>query len=328
MVPVLNTPFLELVLRRLSGFGVDEAVFALSHLAPTIESYFGNGSALGIDIKYVIESSPLGTAGAARNALGHIHNACLVMNGDIFTSLDITAMKECHARHNAKVTIALTKVDNPCAYGLVETTPDGRVRHFLEKPSPQEITTDLINAGTYIVEPDVLTDIPPDTVTSFERDIFPSLLASGKPMYSFTDNNYWIDIGTPAKYHQLNRDLLLNNTSPEFLAKQGRPGVHPTARLEGPVLLGEGCSVGEGVVISGPTIIGRECHLGPGAIVSDAVIWHNVTFGAGCCIESSVIGNNCTLGPSCRLSECIVGERVTLPSDYCQTGGQIWPGLA
>jgi len=328
MVPVLNIPFLEHVLRRLPGFGINQAVLALSHLAPAVESYFGRGDALGIDIQYVVEPSPLGTAGAARNALGHIHDACLIMNGDIFTNLDITAMKERHAANSARVTLALTRVDNPCAYGLVETSQGGRVSRFLEKPSPQEVTTDLINAGTYIVEPDVLAAILPDTVTSFERDIFPSMLSRGEPVFAFADDSYWIDIGTPAKYHRLNRDLLTGGALPEPRGSQYPPDVHPTARLEGQVVLGEGCSVGEGVVISGPTVIGPRCRLGAGAIVSDAVIWHNVTISAGCSVEASVIGDNCVLESACHLSECIVGSSITLSSGYCQTGGQIWPGLA
>jgi len=327
MVPVLNIPFLEHVLRRLSGYGISEVVLALSHLAPAIENYFGNGCELKIDIKYAVEPSPLGTAGAVRNALGHIQSATLVMNGDIFTSLNIAAMKEHHATSGAKVTLALTKVDNPCAYGLVETEPDSRVRRFLEKPSPQEVTTNLINAGAYIIEPDVLADIPPDTIVSFERDVFPSLLARSEPVFSFADEGYWIDIGTPAKYHGLNRDLLADSP-PKFITHQDHSEVHPTARLEGSVLLGEGCRIGEGVIISGPTVIGPQCCLETGAIVSDAVIWHNVTINAGCNVESSVISDNCTLGPFCHLSECIVGDHVTLPRDYYQTGGQIWPGLA
>ncbi|MCL2149498.1 MAG: NDP-sugar synthase [Dehalococcoidia bacterium] len=330
MVPVLNVPFLEHVLKRLTDYGVREAVLALSHLAPAVESYFGDGRALGMDLKYVVEPSPLGTAGAARNALGHIREACLIMNGDIFTGLDIATMQESHKAHRAKVSIALTAVDNPCAYGLVETNKDGRVRRFLEKPSAQEVTTNLINAGTYIVEPDVLSAIPADTVMSFERDVFPALLTRGKPIFSFADTSYWMDIGTPAKYHQLNRDLLYKRafSSPGGQAVHNQPEIHPTARLQGPVLLGDGCCIGEGVVISGPTVIGPQCRLEAGAIVSDAIIWHNVAVGAGGSIEGSVVGHNCTLGSGTRLSDCIVGDHIVLPRDYCQTGGQIWPGLA
>lgn len=330
MVPVLNVPFLEHVLRRLADGGVREAVLALSHFAPAIESYFGRGHNLGINLEYVVESSPLGTAGAARNALGHIQDTCLIMNGDIFTGLDIVAMKEHHDAARARATIALTAVDNPRAYGLVETAENGRVRRFLEKPSPHEITTNMINAGTYIIEPEVLASIPPDTVVSFEREVFPALLTRGEGVFSFTDHSYWIDIGTPAKYHKLNQDLLLNQAPclPKTEGIRDHSQIHPGARLEGPVLLCDGCRLDEGVVVQGPAVIGPKCCLGTGAIVSNAVIWHNVAVGAGCSIEDSVIGNNCTLESSCRLSDCVIGDHITLSHGYCQTGGQIWPGLA
>lgn len=328
MVPVLNAPFLEHVLRRLYSYGISEVVLALSHLSTVVEGYFGDGRSWGMDIRYVIESSPLGTAGAARNALGHISDACLVINGDIFTDLDITAMKAHHNANRAQITIALTAVDNPCAYGLVETNSDSRIHRFLEKPSPHEVTTNMINAGTYIVEPGVLAAIPPDTVISFEKDVFPNLLARGESVFSFTDNGYWIDIGTPAKYQQLNRDILCGRTSPVTTAKAAQGSIiHPSARLVGPVLIGRGCHIDEGVVISGPAIIGAECQLRAGAIVSDAVIWHNVAIGADCNIENSIIGNNCALGSSCHLSDCVVGDCITLPCGHYQTGGQIWPGL-
>ena len=326
MVPVLNVPFLEHVLRRLPDYGVREVVLALSHLAPAIESHFGNGHSFGLDIEYVIEDAPLGTAGAARNALGHISDACLIMNGDIFTDLDIAAMKERHLVCHAKATIALTAVDNPCAYGLVETDKDGRVCRFLEKPSPEQITTNMINAGTYIIEPEVLGAILPNTVVSFERDVFPSLLGHGEPVFAFTESGYWIDIGTPAKYQQLNQDLLASYPLPE--TTQTSASIHPTAKLDGAVLLGDRCSIGKGVVVTGPTVIGPGCRLEDGAIVSNAVIWHNVAIEADCNIKGSVIGNNCVLGPGCHLDSCVIGDHIVLPRDYYQTSGQIWPGSA
>jgi len=330
MVPVLNVPFLEHVLRRLSGCGVHEVVLALSHLAPSVESYLGNGQFLNMDIKYALEPSPLGTAGAARNALGHINDTCIIMNGDIFTDLDVLAMKKHHDLCRSKVTIALTKVSNPCAYGLVETESSSRVRRFLEKPPPHEVTTDAINAGTYIIEPEVLSAIPPDTVVSFERDVFPSLLGRSEPMYAYLDNSYWIDIGTPSKYKQLNADLLASRITSNHLltTHKNHPGVHPTAKIDGHVLIGDGCTIGENAVIMGPTVIGPHSRVETGAVVSDSVIWHNVAIGADCRIDGSVIGDSCTLSRRCLLSDCVVGAHIVLAEGYCQTGGQIWPGLA
>ncbi len=329
LVPVLNVPFLEHVFRRLAAFGIKDAVLALSHMAPAIESCFGNGSRLGMNISYVVEKSPLGTAGAARNALGHISEACLVMNGDIFTGLDIRAMQACHASHQAKVTIALTPVENPAAYGLVETHDNGCVRCFLEKPSPAEITTNMINAGTYIVEPDVLAEIPPDTPVSFERAIFPALVPTGR-LFSFVDRSYWMDIGTPAKYHQLHRDLL-SGTAPLTPMLGGSPvagSIHPSARLTGPVVVAPGAVIGENCTLTGPAVIGPGCRVESGAIVTDSIIWQNTVIGTAGIIESSIIGAACNLAPGCHLSGCIAGSHISLPQHYFQAGGQIWPGLA
>ena len=328
LVPVLNVAFLEHVLRRLAGFGIRDVVLAISHMAPAVESCFGNGSRLGMNIRYVFEKTPLGTAGAARNALGHISEACLVMNGDIFTGLDISAMKAYHDIHCAKVTIALTPVENPSSYGLVETREDGSVRSFLEKPSPSEITTNMINAGTYIVEPEVLAGISSDTQVSFERTVFPSLVPTNH-IFAFVDKSYWIDIGTPAKYHQLNRDLLLGaaRSVPMLTGSPVAGIIHPSARLKGPVMVAAGAEIGQNAVVTGPTIIGPSCKVEEGSIVSDSIIWQNTMIGAGCVIESSIVGCNCALGQGSHFFACTIGSRISLPKGYWQTSGQIWPGL-
>jgi mannose-1-phosphate guanylyltransferase len=163
-----------------------------------------------------VEDSPLGTAGAVKNA-GNSHNKrILVLNGDIFTDLDITDMMASHKKNNAKATIALTPVEDPTSYGLVLTDNDMRVLRFLEKPNPDEITTKMINAGTYILEPEVMELIPPQTNYSFERDLFPLLLRNGSPVYAYPSSAYWMDIGKPENYFQLHYDLLNGKSNHSF----------------------------------------------------------------------------------------------------------------
>jgi mannose-1-phosphate guanylyltransferase len=331
MVPVLNQPLLEYVLRRLHACAIKQVVLALSHLAPAIEDYFGNGGAWGMDIKYVLEDSRLGTAGAARNARGYIDDACLVMNGDIFTDINITAMLEFHRARGARATIALTPVDNPSAYGLVETEEDGRIKRFLEKPSPEQITTNMINAGLYIIEPEVLAAIPENTVVSFEKEVFPSLLAEHQPFYGFAGHNsYWIDIGTPAKYHRLNRDLLFSRTADVGAAVSdvvmgAGCDIAPDARISGPAMLGDGCFVGQGAVIKGPVVMGPGCRIETGAVVDDSVIWHHVTVGRDSSVVSSVIADDSLLNGGCRLKNCVIGDHITLPEGYYDENAQVWP---
>ena len=172
MVPVLNIPFLEHVIHHLSKHQVKDIILAQGHLSQSIESYLGDGSQLGVRLSYLVEDTPLGTAGAIKNAERYLDETFLVLNGDIFTDLNITALIDSHLKRKAKVTIALTPVDDPTIYGVVETNTSGRISRFLEKPTWNEVTTNMINAGTYALEPDVLTRIPPQTNVSIERETF------------------------------------------------------------------------------------------------------------------------------------------------------------
>lgn len=173
MVPVLNTPFLEYVISYLSRHQVKDIILAQGHLQQS-ESYFGDGSQFGVRLSYLKEDTPLGTAGAVKNAEAYLVESFLVLNGDIFTDLDIMAMINFHRERKARVTIALTPVSDPTSYGLIETDAQGRVTRFLEKPSWNQVTTNMINAGCYVLEPEVLAHIPVQVNFSFERDLFPT----------------------------------------------------------------------------------------------------------------------------------------------------------
>ena len=277
MVPVLNTPFLEHVIHHLARHQVREIVLAMGHLAQPIEGYLGDGSRFGVRLSYVVEEAPLGTAGAIKNAEKYLDDTFLALNGDIFADLDITAMASFHRQCRAKVTIALTPVDDPTQYGLVETDERGRILRFVEKPSPEEITTNRVNAGTYVIEPDVLAQIPPGTNVSIERETFPRLLASGEPVYAYPSSGYWMDTGTPEKYLQLHRDLLSGRSGYYPLAGEVVTGegchIHPSAQIRGPVVIGSNCTIDRDVRIIGPVVIGNGCTVLEGALVGDSVIW-------------------------------------------------------
>ena len=249
IIPVLNIPFLVHVIQHLSRHQVKDIILAEGHLAQPIEGYLGDGSRLGVKLGYVVEDAPRGTAGAIKNAEKYLDKTFLVLNGDIITDLNITAMIDFHRENRAKATIALAPVDDPTSYGLIETGTEGRVTRFLEKPGWDEVTTNMINAGTYVLEPDVLTEIPPDTVVSIERQTFPQLLAGGEPIYAYSSPAYWIDIGTPEKYLQLHRDLLngkcrqYGTGAPDEVVVGEQSDIHPTAQIKGPVVIGANCSI-------------------------------------------------------------------------------------
>ncbi|MDD5590756.1 MAG: NDP-sugar synthase [Dehalococcoidales bacterium] len=314
MLPVLNHPFLEHTICYLKGYGVGDITLALNYLPEAIRDCLGNGSRLGVSLNYAVEDDPLGTAGAVKNAERYLDSTFAVLNGDIFTDLDITGMFAFHRSRRAKVTIALSWVDDPSAFGVVETDSDGRVKCFTEKPSPDRITSHWINAGTYIVEPEVLEHIPPNRRYMFERGLFPLLLELGEPVYGYPDSGYWLDMGTPEKYLRLNFDLLLNKVSSylmpgldgKSLSCEKDVAISPSAGVTGPVVIGSGVRIDRGASVTGPVVIGAGCCLGEGAVVEQAVLWNGVNVGVGAVLKRCIVGAGCTIADGEQVADCVV----------------------
>ena len=332
MVPVLNIPFLEHVIAHLSQHGVKDIILAQSSLSQSIESQFRDGSQFGVRLIYTVEDKPLGTAGAVKNAEKHLDEAFLVLNGDIFTDLDITAMLDYHRGKKAKATIALTPVDDPTSYGLIETNGQGRVTRFLEKPGWSQVTTNMINAGTYVLEPDVLSRIPHQTRFSFERELFPQLLDRGEPIYAYPSPAYWIDIGTPEKYLQLHKDLLTGK-SKQYAPAPGKEiqigeksSIDPTAEIKGPAVIGSNCTIGRHVRLTGPVVIGSGSTILEDTVINESVIWQNVRLGRRVNLQNSIVANDCCLNADCIIEKSAVGDNVTIISGRkIEAGSKIWP---
>ena len=208
MVPLFGIPFLERALLRLRDAGVDETVLAAGYLPAAIESHFGS-SYLGMRLTYVVEQSPLGTAGALRNVAGHLSGPFFVLNGDVLTSLDLREMRTFHARRGGAGVIHTIRVDDPSAFGCIVSDADGRIRAFIEKPARGEAPSDRINAGTYLLERRVLDAIPAGRPVSIERETFPQLLAADERLYALATSDYWLDLGRPEQYLQAHFDVLL-----------------------------------------------------------------------------------------------------------------------
>ena len=284
IVPIFDRPFLQYqidLLRQVPD--IDEIVLSLNYQPRRIEEVFGDGSDLGIHLRYVVEPNPLGTGGAIKFAAEQYRGAPLVVfNGDVFTSVDLPAVLALHRERKAKATIVLTPVDNPTAYGLVETDKDGNVQAFLEKPTPDQIRCDTINAGIYILEPETLDRIPVDTVYSIERGYFPSLVANQETFVAYTYRGYWLDIGAPDKYRQAHLDIMDGRFSAAPFA--GRPGaavVSPDARIddgvtiEGPCYIGPGSVIRRGTRIGPHSVLGSHCHIGEDVTIDGAILWPN-----------------------------------------------------
>jgi NDP-sugar pyrophosphorylase family protein len=305
IVPIFNRPFLHYQIDRLKQVPeIDEVILSLNYQPRRIEDVFGDGSDAGIRIRYVVEPSPLGTGGAVRYAGESLTESVVVFNGDVLTQIDLGAVLRLHRERQAKATIVLTPVENPQAYGLVETEPDGSVRRFLEKPKPDEITCNTINAGIYVLEPETFDRIPKDTSWSIERSYFPSLIERGETFVAYVYDGYWIDIGTPEKYAQVHRDVMDGRyQAPPFDAGHAggvwtAPGVRVDERatLEGPAFIDEGVVIKAGARVGPYAVLGRGCHVEEDAVVRNSIVWASGRIGREASVDDAILGRHCHVG--------------------------------
>ena len=331
MMPVLNKPFMAHVVDQLIKHEVDEVIFTRGHLAGQMEAFFCE-SYRGCKVTFVDENKPLGTAGGIKNCERYLDSTFFALNGDVFSTIDLSAMLKVHRSKNAVATIALAPVQNPSAFGLVETENDGRIRRFVEKPKADEITTDLINAGCYILEPEVFQYIQPDTKTSIERETFQILLKERRRFFAFVDrDSYWIDMGNRDKYFQFNMDMLNGrcrcaSTPPPGVQIGDGTVIDGSATMSGNVLLGKKCCIGPGVKLNGPAIIGDGCNIGQNSLVRDSVLWGDVHLGDEDIILDSIIADHCNIASDNRVSASALADGVYTPSDYSLTASHVWPG--
>ena len=297
MVPVLNRPFIEYIIRQLSRHNITEIVLAIGYKPDRITEYFSNEKQLRARLAYSIETQPLGTAGAVKNAEPYIDGRIFAMNGDIFTDIDFTEMLMFHKDKRAKVTIALTQVEDATRFGVVELDSQNRVTRFIEKPRREEATSNMINAGVYVIERDIIKRIPEGKRCMFEHDIFPSLLQDGEPVFGYTTKGYWMDMGTPEKYLQLNGDLLHGkSTQVEFKTRDIRvdkkSNIHPRSKLVGPILVDKECNIGKDVELRGPVVVGAGCQIKNGAVIENSVLWRNTIVGGKATLKDCIVADD------------------------------------
>jgi NDP-sugar pyrophosphorylase family protein len=324
IVPIFDRPFLYYqldLLRQLPE--IDEVILSLNYQPRRIEEIFGDGDDLGIRIRYVVEPMPLGTAGAVKYAEQFLSDSVVVFNGDVLTGVNLAAVLKLHRQRRAKATIVLTPVENPAAYGLVETGPSGDVQRFLEKPSPDQISCDTINAGIYILEPETFDRIPKDTAWSIERSYFPSLVERGETFVAYVDRGYWIDIGTPEKYLQAHRDIMDGRFSAPPFNGDGSPArIAPDARLEpgaiveGPCFVDAGAVIKSGARVLPYSVIGRRAHIEEEAIVEGSIVWANTWVGREATVRHAILGRHCHVGRAATVEPgTVLGDKSVL-TDY------------
>src|SRR4029453_5178003 len=200
MMPLVNKPMLEHLVTLRERHGFDDIVVTVAYLGNQIRDYFGDGSDFGVTMRYATEDTPLGTAGSVRNASAQLDDTFLVISGDVLTDIDLSELIDAHRDSGALASIALKRVENPLEFGIVITSPDGEIEPFLEKPSGGQGSSDTINTGLYVLEPDVFEFIPPDEVVDFAGDVFPAALAKGLSLHGHVADGYWEDVGTNEAY--------------------------------------------------------------------------------------------------------------------------------
>ncbi len=336
IVPIFDRPFLYYqidLLRQVPE--IDEVILSLNYRPDRIAAAVGDGSEAGLPLRYVVEPDPLGTGGAIKYASTGVDDTLLVFNGDVLTGIDLQAVVRRHRERNAMATIVLTPVEDPSAYGLVETDAQGNVRRFLEKPSPDQVTCNTINAGIYVLEPSTFDRIPNDTKWSIERQYFPTLVERSETFVAYVDEGYWLDIGTPGSYVRAHRDLMAKrcNTGPFA----GQPGgtvhrgegcrVADDAAIEGPCFLGAGCVVEAGARIGVESVLGAGCTIGAGAVVERSIVWRETRVDAHAAVRGAILGEAChvehhaLVGPG-----MILGSRSTLTAHSAAPGPSFGTG--
>jgi mannose-1-phosphate guanylyltransferase len=294
VLPLAGRPHVAYVIDWLARHGVDDVVVSCGHLAEGMRRGLAELEP-GVEIRYAEEPDARGTAGAIRFAEDLLGERFLVLNGDVLCDLDLTALMEQHERSGARATIALSPVEDPSGYGLVHRREDGEITEFLEKPSPEQIDTDEINAGAYLLERSVLERIPPDRAVSIEREVFPELIGDG--LYGIRLEGYWIDIGTPDRFLEANWDIL-----------EGRVETVISEQLDAPMMVGEDCEISPGAELRAPCVIGRDSSIGSDAVIERSVLLPGCTVGEGARLSDSILSGGVTVEAGAEVDRAVVGE--------------------
>jgi mannose-1-phosphate guanylyltransferase / phosphomannomutase len=336
MLPVVNKPIMEHVLRLLKRHGFAETVVTVQFLASLVRNYFGDGEDVGMSLTYATEETPLGTAGSVKNAEDGLRSGpFLVISGDALTDIDLSAMVRYHKEQGALVTVGLSRVPNPLEFGIIIVGEDGRIQRFLEKPTWGQVFSDTVNTGIYVMEPEVLAEVPAGEVADWSGDIFPQLLKAGAPLYGWIADGYWEDVGSLESYFQAQADALSGKVDVEIDGFEVSPGVwvsedaevDPEALLAGPLCIGDYAKIEAGAQLREFTTIGSNVVVKEGAFLHRAVVHNNVYVGQGTTLRGCVVGKNTDVMGSVRIEEgAVVGDECLIEAEaYLSAGVKVYP---
>ncbi|HEY7281203.1 MAG TPA: sugar phosphate nucleotidyltransferase [Actinomycetota bacterium] len=322
MLPIVGEPMMQHILRLLRRHGFTDVVVTVQFLASVVRNFFGDGSDLDLNLTYATEEQPLGTAGSVKNAESELDETFLVISGDAVTDFDLTEALRFHREKQAAVTVLLKRVADPLEFGIVITGEDGRIERFLEKPGWGEVFSDQINTGIYVIEPDVLSFIPAGEEFDFAHDLFPLLLDKGMPMYGYTPEGEWTDVGTLEAYLEVHRDVLDRKVEVEMAGFEMEGGVvlgtdaeiEPGAKVRGPVYIGPNTRIESGAEVREHTVLGANTVVKAGAFLHRAIVHDNAYIGQSASLRACVIGQNTDVGRGARIEEGVV------VADQCRIG--------
>jgi mannose-1-phosphate guanylyltransferase/phosphomannomutase len=331
MVPIVGKPCMEHILELLRSHGFNDVVVTVAFLPEAIRGYFGDGDALGIEISYSVEESPLGTAGSVRLAADQLDEPFLVISGDALCDLDLGRLVDTHSKTNAAVTIGLKSDENPQEFGIVVTDDDGRIERFLEKPSWGQVFSDTINTGIYVLDPEVLRHVPTDRPFDFAKELFPLLLEMGRPLYGCVMDGYWQDIGNLDQYRQANYDALDGKVELNVPGIQLRGNIwigdgvdlDDLDQIDGPAFVGNNCRIAREASIGSHSVLGANSTLRERARIERSVIEAGTHIGRSAIVEGAIVGRSCDLRTHVRLHEGVaIGDEVTIGAESV-----IYPGV-
>ena len=335
MVPMVSKPVMAHILDLLKRQGITKVVVTLHFMPEVIQSYFGDGHSLGMDIGYAIEEIPLGTAGSVKNAQEYLDEPFIIISGDAVTDINLQQVIAFHREKKSEATLTLYRVPNPLEYGVIVTDSDGKITQFLEKPSWGEVISDTVNTGIYVIDPSVLDLIEEGVPTDWSQDVFPRLLSSARPLYGYVADGYWTDVGDVGEYMRASGDVLHHRVQTEALGRHIGGNIWcgedveiaPDAQLYGPIYLGNEVKIKGGVIIHGPAVVRDYTIVDNRAHIDRSIIWRNCYLGEGIELRGAIVGRQCTIKSKAILFEgvvlgdnCIVGEGAVLHANT-----KIWP---
>jgi mannose-1-phosphate guanylyltransferase / phosphomannomutase len=327
MMPIANAPMMEHIVTLLRRHGYDDIVVTVAFMANHIRNYFGDGSEMGVRMVYATEETPLGTAGSVLNARDELDERFLVISGDVLTDIDLGAVARFHDERGALATIGLSPVENPLEFGIVITRDDGSIERFLEKPTWGQVFSDTINTGIFVLEPAIFDYIEAGRSVDFSAEVFPRLLDDERPLYGAVVEGYWEDVGTLEAYVRAHKDVLDGRVELEVPGFEISDGVyvgegvdiHPDARIEGPVIIGDYSRVEGDARLGEYTVLGTNVRVRAGADLQRAVIHDNTYIGAAVRLRGTTVGRACDLRNGVRAEEgvvlgdeCFIGEQAVL----------------